>query len=102
MLVLMLRCWLSKRIVLGHAMGRLDALSNRINALMPSQLATLRASLHKNAGALFQSQLAKLDLVPRTEFEASRRMLEHTRAKLDALEAQIAKHEASESKQRGE
>lgn len=87
---------------MGNAMGRLDALSDRINALLPSQLGALRASLHKNAGALFQSQLAKLDLVPRTEFEASRRMLQHTRAKLDALEAEIASHDSKTSEQRGE
>lgn len=75
-------------------MIRLDALADRINAVVPPQLTQLRASIHKNAGALLQAQLGKLDLVPRSEFEASRRMLEHTRAKLDALEAEIAARES--------
>lgn len=80
-------------------MGRLDTIADRINAFVPSQLCDARASVHKNAKALFQAQLAKLDLVPREEYEANRRMLEHTRAKLDKLEADIAARESESTDQ---
>ena len=50
--------------------------------------------LHANFRTILQGQLARLDLVPREEFEAAREMLAHTRRKLDALETQVAALEA--------
>jgi BMFP domain-containing protein YqiC len=41
------------------------------------------------------SQLAKLDVVSREEFETQQLILEKTRSKIDALEAQLAQLETA-------
>ena len=44
--------------------------------------------------AVIEAQLAKLNLVPRQEFDAQSAVLARTRAKLDRLEQQLAELEA--------
>ena len=46
--------------------------------------------LEVNFRAVLRANLARLDLVTRDEFDAQARVLERTRAKLEALEAQVA------------
>lgn len=46
--------------------------------------------LEKNARALLNGFFARLDFVPREEFEVQREVLARTRAKLEALEARLA------------
>ena len=48
------------------------------------------ADLEKNLRVLLQSTFARLDLVTREEFDVQREVLARTRAKLEALEAQLA------------
>ena len=50
--------------------------------------------IEKNVKAMLASSVAKLDLVPRAEFEVQAQVLLKTRAKLDALEKRIAELEA--------
>lgn len=50
--------------------------------------------IEKNVKALLQSGLAKLDVVPRAEFDVQAKVLARTREKLEALERQVAELEA--------
>ena len=52
--------------------------------------AGLAQSVDKNAKALLQSALQKLDFVSREEFDAQTAVLERTRAKVAALESELA------------
>jgi len=56
--------------------------------------------LERNLRALLTSAFSRLDLVTREEFDVQREVLARTRAKLEALEAQVAELEAS-MKERG-
>ena len=47
--------------------------------------------IEKNVKATLTSMLARLDLVTREEFDVQRKVLEKTREKLDAIEAQLAR-----------
>lgn len=46
--------------------------------------------IERNIKALMSSALSRLDLVSRDEFDNQVAVLEHTRAKLEALEKQVA------------
>ena len=50
--------------------------------------------VEKNVKALLQSGLAKLDVVPRAEFDVQAKVLARTREKLEALEKKVAELEA--------
>jgi ubiquinone biosynthesis accessory factor UbiK len=50
--------------------------------------------IEKNVKAMLASSLARLDLVPRAEFEVQAQVLLKTRAKLEALEKRLAELEA--------
>ena len=47
--------------------------------------------IEKNVKAMMMSMFAKLDLVTREEFDVQRKVLEKTREKLDAIEAQLTR-----------
>jgi len=49
--------------------------------------------LERNLRALLTSAFSRLDLVTREEFDVQREVLARTRAKLEALEAQVAELE---------
>lgn len=71
----------------------LEDIAARLAALLPPQLGAIREELRDNFHAVLQSQLARMDLVPREEFEATRDMLARTREKLGKLEQQVAELE---------
>ena len=75
----------------------IEEIAERLAGLLPPQVGPVRDELRANFRAVLQSQLARLDLVPREEFEATRDMLTHTRAKLDELERQVAELEAHDN-----
>ncbi len=52
--------------------------------------AACRQDLEANFRAVLRERLSKLDLVSRDEFDAQARVLERTRAQLEALEARLA------------
>ncbi|MDN5939390.1 MAG: accessory factor UbiK family protein [Salinisphaera sp.] len=68
---------------------RLEELAERLAAVMPPSLGPIRREIEENLRAVLQSQLPRLDLVGREEFEAAREMLKHTRARVEELEAQL-------------
>ncbi len=50
--------------------------------------------IEKNVKAMLASSLARLDLVPRAEFDVQAQVLLKTREKLEALETRLAEIEA--------
>jgi BMFP domain-containing protein YqiC len=62
--------------------------------LPPAFRATQR-DLESNFRAILRSSLGKLDLVTRDEFDTQTRVLERTRARLEALEARVRELEGT-------
>ncbi len=68
-----------------------DELAARIGHAIEN---TPAKDIEKNVRALLASGLARLDLVPRAEFDAQAQVLLRTREKVDALERKLAELEA--------
>ena len=69
----------------------LDELAARLGAAIANSPAK---DVEKNVKAMLGAGLARLDLVPRAEFDLQAQVLLKTRAKLDALELRLAEIEA--------
>ena len=76
---------------------RIDELARRLLERVPPALRSMQADLESNFRAVLRERLSKLDLVSRDEFDAQTRVLERTRALLDALDARVAALEGSPS-----
>jgi ubiquinone biosynthesis accessory factor UbiK len=76
---------------------RIDEIARQLLERVPPALRTVRADLEANFRAVLRERLSKLDLVSRDEFDAQTRVLERTRALLEALEARLAALEGSAS-----
>jgi len=68
----------------------LDDMVNRLLNSLPGGLRDLKQDAAKNLRAALHSTLSKMDLVTREEFDIQQGVLARTRAKLEALERQIA------------
>jgi hypothetical protein len=68
-----------------------DELAARIGQAIENSPAK---DIEKNVKAMLASGIARLDLVPRAEFEIQAQVLLKTREKLDALEQRLAELEA--------
>ena len=68
---------------------RIDDLARRLLEQVPPALRALQADLESGFRAVLRERLGKLDLITRDEFEAQTRVLERTRARLEALEARL-------------
>jgi ubiquinone biosynthesis accessory factor UbiK len=68
---------------------RIDELARRLLERVPLALRSMQADLESNFRAVLRERLSKLDLVSRDEFDAQTRVLERTRAQLEALEARL-------------
>lgn len=71
----------------------LDDLSRKLAEAVPSSLSDLGNDMERNFRGILHGALDKLNLVSREEFEVQSAVLAKTRAKLEALEAQVAKME---------
>ena len=69
----------------------LDELAARIGAAIENSPAR---DIEKNIKAMLGAGLARLDLVPRAEFDLQAQVLLKTREKLEALEKRLAEFEA--------
>jgi len=69
---------------------RIDELARRLMERVPPALRSMQQDLEANFRAVLRERLSKLDLVTRDEFDAQARVLERTRARLEALEARLA------------
>jgi BMFP domain-containing protein YqiC len=74
---------------------RIDELARRLLERVPPALRSMQADLESNFRAVLRERLSKLDLVSRDEFDAQTRVLERTRALLEALDARVAALEGS-------
>jgi BMFP domain-containing protein YqiC len=72
---------------------QLDDLTDRLSRLIPPSVKNVRADVEKNIRAALQNAFSKMDLVTREEFDIQSAVLQKTRAKLEALEAQVAQLE---------
>jgi ubiquinone biosynthesis accessory factor UbiK len=72
----------------------LDDLARRLADSVPESVRAFGRDLEGNFKAVLQSQLSKLDLVTRQEFDVQTAILERTRAKLTELEARLKDLEA--------
>lgn len=69
----------------------INDMQNKINQVLENSPAK---DIEKNVKAMMTQGFAKLDLVTREEFDVQAQVLANTRAKLEALEAQVAALEA--------
>ena len=68
---------------------RIDEIARRLMDNLPPALRATQRDLESNFRAVLRASLAKLDLVTRDEFDTQSRVLERTRAKLEALETRV-------------
>ena len=68
-----------------------DEIAARIGKVIEASPAK---DIEKNVKAMLASSLARLDIVPRAEFDVQAQVLLKTREKLDTLERRIAELEA--------
>jgi ubiquinone biosynthesis accessory factor UbiK len=68
---------------------RIDEIARRLMEKVPPALRTVQQDLETNFRAILRERLSKLDLVSRDEFDAQTKVLERTRARLEALEAKL-------------
>ncbi len=67
----------------------LEDLAQRLARVLPPGLGPVRRELEDNFRAVLQSQLPRLGLVGREEFEAAREMLTRSRQRIEELEARV-------------
>jgi ubiquinone biosynthesis accessory factor UbiK len=72
----------------------LDELARRLAEAVPQSLRDFGRDLESNFKAVLQSQLAKLDLVSRNEFDVQAALLARTQTALAAMEARLKELEA--------
>ena len=68
---------------------RIDDIARRLIENLPPALRATQRDLESNFRAVLRASLGKLDLVTRDEFDTQSRVLERTRARLEALEARV-------------
>lgn len=73
----------------------IDELARRLAGTVPASVQAARDDLERNFRAVLAGAAERLDLVTREEFDVQRRVLERSREKLDALEAELARLEAA-------
>jgi BMFP domain-containing protein YqiC len=71
----------------------LDDMVNRLFDSLPAGLRDLKQDTARNLRAALHNTLSKMDLVTREEFDIQQGVLARTRAKLEALEKQVAELE---------
>lgn len=72
---------------------RIEELAKRLTEALPPGVTPVRREIEENLRAVLQSQLPRLELVGREEFEAAREMLARTRERVEELETQVAELE---------
>ena len=76
---------------------RIDEIARRLFAKVPEAARNVQADLEENFRAVLRASLARLDLVSRDEFDVQMKVLERTRARLEALEARVQGLEAEKA-----
>ena len=73
---------------------KLEDLAKQIADAIPPGVKNMAEEAEGRVKTVLQSQLSKLDLVTRQEFDIQSQVLIRTREKLDAMESRIAELEA--------
>ncbi|MDX1626052.1 MAG: accessory factor UbiK family protein [Wenzhouxiangellaceae bacterium] len=68
----------------------LDEITRRLSEALPEEVRAARDDLRGRFRGILETQLARLDLVTREEFEIQKRVLERSREKLEQLEQRLA------------
>jgi BMFP domain-containing protein YqiC len=76
---------------------RIDEIAKRLLAKVPETARNIQADLEENFRAVLRASLARLDLVARDEFDVQSKVLQRTRARLEALEARVQELENAKS-----
>lgn len=71
----------------------IEAMAERIGALLPADLTALRAEFKTNVKAVLEASLTRMDVVTREEFDVQCALLRRTREKLDKLEKLLAERD---------
>ena len=71
----------------------LDDIASKLSDAIPQSVKNTGDEFAKQAKQILQSQLAKLDLVTREEFDAQSKVLQRTRLMLEELEKKLAELE---------
>lgn len=71
-------------------MNAMNDLARKLAASVPVNAGALRSDLERNFLGLLRGAFERMDLVTREEFDVQRKVLERTREKLAALEAEIS------------
>jgi ubiquinone biosynthesis accessory factor UbiK len=71
----------------------INRLSDKINQLLPPGVQQVKSDFDARLKTLLQQQLAQLEFVSREEFDIQARVLQRTRAKLEALEEKLGQLE---------
>jgi len=72
---------------------KIEEMARQIQNAMPSGIKNLGEEVEKKIRQVLQSQLNKLDMVSREEFEVQTKVLMRTREKLGALEEKLSQLE---------
>jgi BMFP domain-containing protein YqiC len=72
----------------------LDDLARRLAESVPASVRAFGRDMESNFKAVLQSQLSKLDMVNRQEFDVQAELLARTQSQLAALEARLKDIEA--------
>jgi BMFP domain-containing protein YqiC len=72
---------------------RIEEMVESLTRLLPPGMKSLRTELRENFRAVLRAKLERLDLVSRERFDVQADLLARTQAKLEALEARLAKIE---------
>ena len=75
---------------------RIDDIARRLMDNLPPALRATQRDLESNFRAVLRASLGRLDLVTRDEFDTQSRVLERTRARLEALEARVREMEGGD------
>jgi hypothetical protein len=79
----------------------IDALARTLAESVPAGIGAVRDDLSKNFAGVLASGLERLDLVTREEFDVQRKVLARTRARLEALEAELEQLEQARAADSG-
>ncbi|WP_457667909.1 accessory factor UbiK family protein [Thiolapillus sp.] len=71
----------------------LDDISSKVSSNLPKGLQAMQSDLQRNLKTGLEAALGKLNLVTREEFDVQQAVLMRTRAKVEALEKQLAELE---------
>lgn len=70
-----------------------EDIAKQMSQLLPSSLRNVQEDMQDKCRGILQGAFAKLDLVTREEFDVQCQVLARTRAKVEALEKQLAEIE---------